>query len=58
MPRPVSGALGLLAGALVVVVAFDATLKNIAPALAAASLLLGYSLVNLLIERGKRKRNG
>ena len=49
--------MGLLAGALVVVLVFDATLKNVAPFLAAASLLIGYSLIELLVERSKRKRN-
>ena len=57
MPRRVSGAMGLLVGALVVVLVFDATLKNVAPVLAAASLLIGYSLIELLVERSKRKRN-
>jgi hypothetical protein len=57
VPRRVSGAMGLLAGALVVVLVFDATLKNVAPFLAAASLLIGYSLIELLVERSKRKRN-
>ncbi|WP_156344018.1 hypothetical protein [Sphingopyxis macrogoltabida] len=58
MPKRFSGAIGLLAGALVVVLLFGATLKNVAPVLAAASLLIGYSLIELLIERSKRKRNG
>lgn len=57
MPRAVSGVIGILAGALVVVLFFGSTLEHIEPFLLAAALLLGFAAVEFLVERVRRNRN-
>jgi hypothetical protein len=57
MPRGVSGAIGLFAGAMIAVLFFGSTLKHIGPFLLAAALLIGIASTEFLVERCKRNRN-
>ena len=51
MPRAIQGAIGLLAGCLISVAFFGATLKQVGAALLAGVLLAGSTLVGWLVTR-------